>query len=306
MRIAAKRLRYLLELSEPLFGPAGQEGRQAGQGPPGPARRDPRLRRAAAARGPACRGAANRGRGRCRRPRGAGRRGPGPRAGQGRAAPFALPRAGAPDGPHARAPRPPARPLRPGVAGRWKSAGSATSSNRRCSPSNRHRKASNVTDTTTEAHPATEDETAPQGAAELPPPSERFLNRELSWLDFNDRVVELADDEAGAAARAGQVPGDLPHEPGRVLHGPRGRAARPGRRRRRRGGRRRAEPVEPRSTPSTSACRNRPTAARRCGRSALRARAGRARHPHRAVRRSARRRSSRRSTASSRSRSSLR
>ena len=31
-------------------------------------------------------------------------------------------------------------------------------------------------------------------ATELPPPGERFLNRELSWLDFNDRVVQLADD----------------------------------------------------------------------------------------------------------------
>ena len=29
---------------------------------------------------------------------------------------------------------------------------------------------------------------------ELPPPHERFINRELSWLDFNDRVAELAED----------------------------------------------------------------------------------------------------------------
>jgi polyphosphate kinase len=31
-------------------------------------------------------------------------------------------------------------------------------------------------------------------APDLPPPSQRFLNRELSWLEFNDRVVQLADD----------------------------------------------------------------------------------------------------------------
>ena len=30
---------------------------------------------------------------------------------------------------------------------------------------------------------------------ELPPPNERFINRELSWLDFNDRVADLAEDD---------------------------------------------------------------------------------------------------------------
>ena len=54
------------------------------------------------------------------------------------------------------------------------------------------------------------------------------MNRELSWLQFNERVLELAEDERIAAARAREVPRDLRAEPRRVLHGARGRAARPG------------------------------------------------------------------------------
>jgi len=50
-----------------------------------------------------------------------------------------------------------------------------------------------VVSTSTETE--TPAEVTEEHAPELPPPSERFLNRELSWLDFNDRVVELADDE---------------------------------------------------------------------------------------------------------------
>ena len=46
MRIAAKRLRYILEVTAPCFGPYAEKATQAGQGPAGPARRDPRLRRA--------------------------------------------------------------------------------------------------------------------------------------------------------------------------------------------------------------------------------------------------------------------
>src|SRR3954449_12654197 len=39
-------------------------------------------------------------------------------------------------------------------------------------------------------------DTAPgrPAAAETPLPPDRFLNRELSWLDFNSRVLELAED----------------------------------------------------------------------------------------------------------------
>ena len=47
--------------------------------------------------------------------------------------------------------------------------------------------------------------------------SPRVLNRELSWLDFNARVLALAEDLVAAAPRAHQVPRDLQPEPRRVL-----------------------------------------------------------------------------------------
>ena len=59
---------------------------------------------------------------------------------------------------------------------------------------------------------------------------ERFSNRELSWLEFGARLLDLADDERRAAARAGQVPGHLLRRPRRVLPGAGGRAEGPGRR----------------------------------------------------------------------------
>ena len=52
----------------------------------------------------------------------------------------------------------------------------------------------------------------------------RYINRELSWLDFNARVLDLAADGDRPAPGADQVLLDLLRQPGRVLHGAGGRA----------------------------------------------------------------------------------
>ena len=70
-------------------------------------------------------------------------------------------------------------------------------------------------------------------------PADRFLDRELSWLAFNQRVLELAEDPSAPAARARQLPGDLRDQPRRILHGARRRTQAPHRDRPRRSDQRR-------------------------------------------------------------------
>jgi polyphosphate kinase len=51
----------------------------------------------------------------------------------------------------------------------------------------------------------------PATQVELPP--DRFLDREISWLAFNNRVLDLAKDAKGSAAGTGEIPGHLLLQP---------------------------------------------------------------------------------------------
>ncbi|MEH3053693.1 MAG: hypothetical protein PGN13_06735 [Patulibacter minatonensis] len=91
-------------------------------------------------------------------------------------------------------------------------------------------------DTPVPSQEAAEPEEIPLDAPEL------LFNRELSWMAFDDRVLQLAERERTTAAGAREVPRHLGEQPRRVLHGARRWSARPGRRRRHRARRRRPHP----------------------------------------------------------------
>ena len=96
-----------------------------------------------------------------------------------------------------------------------------------------------------------EDRRMPPARPRPSPPSgyQRFTNRELSRLDFGARLLDLSEDAARAAARAGQVHGHLLGAPRRVLPGAGGRARGPG-------GGRRSDPLRRRPAPGRAAARS--------------------------------------------------
>ena len=116
--------------------------------------------------------------------------------------------------------------------------------------------------------------TCPGGQSLLDPAL--YLNRELTWLAFDSRVLHEARGRAHAAARAGEVPGHHRREPRRVLHEAHRRAQAAARGRRPEGHRRRAharaaDPGLPRGRPRAAPADG---AARRAPREAAAGRAG--------------------------------
>ena len=72
---------------------------------------------------------------------------------------------------------------------------------------------------------------APPAATPLPAatdlPDDRYLNRELSWLDFNARVLALAEDTSQPLLERAKFLAIFALEPRRVLHGSGRRAQAP-------------------------------------------------------------------------------
>ena len=137
--------------------------------------------------------------------------------------------------------------------------------------------------------------------ADLRDPS-LYINRELSMLDFFERVVRRGARRQQPAARARQVRRHPRLHPRRVLHGPRRRPAPAGRRRRHRGLGGRLHAAEAPAAGAGARLGPDEGGARLLQRAAPGAR--RRRHPHGRLRHAGRRPEERPSTRTSRSRSS--
>ena len=150
--------------------------------------------------------------------------------------------------------------------------------------------------------------TTEQQPAAVAPPAldapELYFNRELSWLDFNERVLELAEDESTPLLERAKFlaiyTSNLDEFVMVRVAGP----ARPGRRRRRGAQGRRPDRLGD-DRPDRREARRRATSGTRVAwENGDQPRAGRARHPDRHLRELRRRRARAKSTRSSRSRSS--